>query len=185
MDQLDTATFNGLSNLLNSLLPAPAPPLVGTSLSVLPVRFSSPGLGNYIGPSEDPFGSIYGRRLKAQILLTITADEAANLNTVVASVTQALLAADHNTVRQKGLLSLALDSLGQQQVNEPGAADNTVRREITLNALYEFIQLPTTTEGIIGQIPINLTVSAAPIITEQVQPQIKGKDIPVTEKVKN
>jgi hypothetical protein len=68
-------------------------------------------------------------------------------------------------------------------LSAPGTADTTARREIALAVLYEYVQLPTTTEGTIGHIPVNLTVSTAPGATGVTQPRFSGTDVPITESV--
>jgi hypothetical protein len=162
MDPIAAATLDRLHAVLAGLLPAPAGPLLQTDLSVIPLRFRAPGLGNYIGLNQEPLGSLYGRRLHARVLVTVAAAGPDQLDDAVTMVTHALLAADRTTLRPLGLLSLTLDDLGPRVVSAPDAADTTARREVALTAFFEYVQLPESAEGIITQISVKLAVSSAP-----------------------
>src|ERR1041384_4450996 len=112
MEQVDAEALDALKAALAGFVPPPAGPLLRADLSVLPVRFSPSGLGNFIGPNESPAGAIVGRRLQAHVLLMAVAPDHHQLDGAVPVVTSGVLAADPAALRRAGILSIALDDLG-------------------------------------------------------------------------
>jgi hypothetical protein len=160
MDPLSAEALNSLAAILTALLPPGPIPALKPLLSVIPVSVSPSGLGGFIGLNDDPQGDLLGRLVRARVLVLVKAGGPDLLDDAVTSVTQSLLAADRTALRQQGVMSLTLNELGPRVFSSPGAADTTAQREVALAALYEYVKVPEAAEGVIKEIPLNLTFSS-------------------------
>lgn len=153
MDAVSTEALQRLSAVLTELLPdAPSAELT-PSLEVLPLRISPTGLGGYVGPSHEPEGDILGRRVEASARVAVKAANAEGLGPAVATVTQALLAADRRDLRSKGILRIELGAIGPSPAEEAGG---TARREVDFKVLFELLRKPTEAGRVIQEIPIEI-----------------------------
>lgn len=152
MADINKEALASLTSTLKALLPpaAPAPTLVAT-----PLRIMTAGLGGYVGPHDDPPGDILARRVEALVTVTISANNLAALNDRLSEVLGATVAADRGVLRERGVLNLTLDGITPQPPEKP--ANQVKTRDLTFKVFYEHLQKPEAGEGIISQIPINLT----------------------------
>jgi hypothetical protein len=154
MDSLNSEALDHLTATLKSLLPAPVDPTVAPLVSVNPVQIGPTGLGSFVGTQADPPGTIVGRRVHAKVLITVRSASADTLNDAVTTVTRALVGAGGVALRQLGILNLTLDDIG------PFVASPGPMRDLELTVLFEYLKLPTASEDVIREIPLNLTISS-------------------------
>jgi hypothetical protein len=153
---MEAEALAGLNAAIGSLLEdAVAPPTRLGSL-VTSTQLTPTGLGGFVGANEVPAGEIFGRRLRATVLVTVSANDTDALNEAVVAVTGACLGTDRASLLEKGILRISLDDVGLQAA---GAEDTTVERALTFDVLYEFLQGPEEAEGVIAEVPINLDTS--------------------------
>ena len=153
MDGINTQALAGLNAALESLLEDVATPPVQLSPLVISTRIAPTGLGGFVGTNEVPPGEIFGRRLQATVLVTVSADEADSLGEAVVAVSDAFLGTERGLLLEKGILRIALDEVGPKAA---GNEDTTVERTLTFDVLYEFLKRPEESEDVIVEVPINL-----------------------------
>jgi hypothetical protein len=155
VDPLSRAALGGLRSAVSALLPpAPAPGLE-SSVNVLPRRMRPVGLGNLVGQQDDPAGQVLGRRLEAAVVVTVRAADANGLGDQVAEVAGALVGASPVDLRRSGIVRLSMEDHGGAP-----AAGAPPQRDVTFDVLYEHIQRPEETEGLIRRIPLGLDLGA-------------------------
>ena len=164
MNVLTSEALQGLATVMDTLLPA----ALRSSLLILPIHSAPTGLGGFVGLNDAPAGEIVGRRLRASMLLTLQAADAAQLGSAVTSAVNTVLALDRATLLAQGILRLTFDSLGPE-ISRPGSSD--LHRELSFHVLYEFLKKPTASEGIIETIPITMAVGT-PDLTVRVLARI-------------
>jgi hypothetical protein len=153
---VDTISSDGLTALtqaIAALLPATPAPLTPTVL-LNPTQILPAGLGGLVGIQDNPPGEILSRRITATAIITVKASDPAGLDTAVTGVVNSLLTADRATLLNSGILRLSLGPFGPEPV-PPAPA----QREINIEVLFEFLQLPAADQGIIQTIPLNLAIS--------------------------
>ena len=151
--EIDTAALSGLNAAIESLLEDVAAPSIEVSPTVTSAHIAPTGLGGFVGANEVPPGEIFGRRLQATVLVTVSANDADALNEAVVAVTGACLGADRALLLEKGILRITLDAVGPRAT---GVGDTTVERALTFDVLYEFLKRPEEAEDVIVEVPINL-----------------------------
>ena len=151
MNVLTSEAVQGLATAMDTLLPE----ALRSSLLILPIHSAPTGLGGFVGLNDAPAGEIVGRRLRASMLLTLQAADAAQLGRAVTSAVDTVLALDRATLLAQGILRLTFDSLGPE-ISRPGSSD--LHRELSFHVLYEFLKKPTASEGIVETIPITMAV---------------------------
>ena len=153
MDSLSLEALDDLTAAVTGLLPDAATPALRPAVEILPLRFAPTGLGGYVGLSHEPEGEVFGRRLEASARIKVRAASVDGLGEAVSQVTRALLAADAGALRGRGILRLALDSLGAQPA---AAAGGVAEREVQFKILYEFLKRPEEGDDVIQRIPLDL-----------------------------
>jgi hypothetical protein len=153
VDSISVEALDSLSAVLAELLRDEVGPLLEPALEVHPLRIVPTGLGGFVGLSHEPAGEIYGRRLEASARVAVKAAGVGALSDAVTAVTRALLAADRQVLRSKGILRLDLESVGPQPAAD---AAGVVEREVQVKVLFEFLKRPTEAGGIIRRIPLDL-----------------------------
>lgn len=154
MDTINPSeVLNGLLSAVNSLLPPIADPTLQPTLRLNAVQLLPTGLGGFIGMNDDPKGEIWGQRLNADVLMTVKAASASELNNAVTAHLNALLGQTRQTLLEHGILRLTLADLGGGAI-APGAAEQV----LTFRIFYEFVKKPTEDEGVIQEIPISVNV---------------------------
>ena len=146
MDEISAEALTNLNTTVNSLFAtlSPAP-----EVEVLPTKITPTGLGGYVGEHEDPIGDLFGRRVEAQVLVTVSGSNNNVLNNRALAVRNAILSLSRAERVQKGIHRATpdLDIAPATQAN---------RRNLGFNIVYEFIKVPEDAEGIIQEIPLNL-----------------------------
>ena len=163
MDAIDTEALDGLSEAVQSLLPEVADSGLQRSLLVNSARITPTGIGGFIGNNKDPRGAILGRRVEAQILITLKAETVAQLNSAVTQVTQRLLGSDRVALLGMGILKIGLDNVGQVTTGTGPTAGAESR--LSFHALYEFQKVPEQADGIIQEVQINANLPEAPPVS--------------------
>jgi hypothetical protein len=150
---METEALAGLNAALGSLLEDAVTPPTQLGSLVTSTLLTPTGLGGFVGANEVPAGEIFGRRLRATVLVTVSANDADALNEAVVAVTSACLGTDRALLLEKGILRITLDDVGPQAA---GVEGTTVERALTFDVLYEFLKGPEEAEGVIVEVPINL-----------------------------
>jgi hypothetical protein len=158
MDQLNSETLAALTTALESLLPPSETPALAPELTVSPVRFRTTGLSGFVGVHHDPEGDIVGRRLTANAIVGVKTPTLAGLNDAVAGVTAAVVGATRADLRKLGILDVAVSGTGPKTPPAPGP-NGVARQEVTFGVSYEHLKLPTTAEGVIESIPLDVELS--------------------------
>lgn len=149
MDVISEEAVGALTALLEGRLPSPADPALRPLLTVAPASARPAGIGGFVGMSDDPFGQISGRRVRARAHVTARASDHAGVPTAIADVVRALVAAERTP--DGGYLRVALDDLGPPDPSAP-------QREAIFDVDFEFLKEPEAPEGVIGDIPLDLDV---------------------------
>jgi len=150
---IDIEALGGLSAAVASLFPPPARDELATGVVVSAARIAPTGVGGYVGPSGAPTGDVLGRRVTADLRLTVRADSGDDLDAAVNGLTAALLGAERRTLLEKGIQRLALAGLGERTVPEnEGSALATW--EVGVAVVYEHLKAPEAPAGVIESIPM-------------------------------
>jgi hypothetical protein len=147
MDEITAEALTNLDITVNGLF-ASLNPL--PEVEILPTRIVPTGLGGYVGEHEDPIGDLRGRRIEALALITVQGNTPNLLNERALAVQNAVLSLSRAEMVQKGILRSNLDP-------DVLPAEEDDRRKLGFRLVYEFIKVPEDGEGIIQEIPINLS----------------------------
>ena len=150
---MEAEALAGLNAAMGSLLEDAVTPPIQLGSLITSTLLTPTGLGGFVGANEVPAGEIFGRRLQATVLVTVSANDADALNEAVVAVTSACLGTDRALLLEKGVLRITLDEVGPQAA---GVEDATVERALTFDVLYEFLKRPEEAEDVIVEVPINL-----------------------------
>ena len=157
MSTIADAAVGGLAAAIESLLPDEPDPDLRPTVLVSPRKIAPTGFGGFVGLNEEPEGEIYGRRVEANVFVTVKADTMAELPAAVTGVTRALLTPDRATLAGEGIQRILLEDMATA-----GAAGGIAFRDLRFAVLYEFLRLPTSPEGVIQTIPLDFDVSIRP-----------------------
>jgi hypothetical protein len=149
MDALAELALSALDTTVAGLLPAEAPGL-NRQVRVLPLNIRPAGVGGYIGTHPDPRGNIFARRMQALVEVSISGGQDAAASAYLGEVARSLLAQDRAELRRKGIQRLRLKS-------EPLAP-----RSAQFELSYEYLHLPTSSEGVIDSLDLNLDLNLTP-----------------------
>jgi hypothetical protein len=150
---IDAEAIDELTAAVTALIPGGVPP---PTVALHPRTVRPVGLGGFVGLHHDPDGEIVGRRIDATISVSVVADDPDALANAAAAVNRALVAADRTALRRTGVLKLALDDVGPQTTVTGHGAD--LRQTLTFSVLFEFLKRPEEPEGIIEEIPLDVTI---------------------------
>src|ERR1041385_8194671 len=119
--------LDSLNTTLQSLLPPVAEPALRPLLFLQPTRVIPTGLGGYVGINQDPPGDILGQRLDVLAVVTVQANDVADLDTATTNTTRSLLQTDRITLRTNGIFQLNFDTLGPKP---PTGAATPLQRDL-------------------------------------------------------
>jgi hypothetical protein len=146
MDEISAEALTSLNTVVNGLFdglnPTPA-------VAISPLKIAQTGLGGYVGEHENPMGDLRGRRIEALVIVTVSGTSN-QLNDRALAVHNAVMSLSRAEMVEKGILRAALDPTVPP-------AEQTNSRNIGFRLVYEFIKVPEDSEGIIQEIPINLS----------------------------
>jgi len=160
MDAITQEAIDALNSFIDSLIPATTLPGQEFDLLVLPTEVLPTGIGQAVGMHDDPYGEIIARRLSAEAQIAITSREDQNTQSV-SSVTQALLNQDRTTLRENGVFRISFSELSDP-VLTPGQGNNVnSTRTASFDVLYEFLKIPTESEGVITEIDVDMDMAVS------------------------
>jgi hypothetical protein len=133
---IESDAVDALTDRVRGLVPDP------DAVFVWPTRISPTGLGGLVG------GEVYGRRVRADVLVTVRSDD--GLDAAVTELAQAMALAE----RADGLLEVRLKDGGEPVADA---------QRVTFDVLYEHLAEPAEGEGVIETIPA--FVDAAPFVS--------------------
>ena len=149
-----------LSSSLSGLLPPVANPSLTPDVLVNPIKTHPAGIGGYIGMHESPMDEIYARRLKAQVVVRIKANDASSLTPVEADVTNALMGANPELLRSQGIFRITRDvTLGRIYSDVADGLDVPAGRDILFDVDFEYRRIPTEAGGVITSVPLDLLLN--------------------------
>lgn len=164
MASIDIEALNGLTAAVSSLFPAPARAELATGVLVSAARVTPTGVGGYTGPSTGPAGDILGRRVNAELLLTVRADNGAELDGAVGQLTAAVLGAERRTLLEKGIQRIALGGIRDRVLPAAGETDVPVTRDVGVSVVYEYLKVPEEPTGIIQIVPVATAPGGGPLL---------------------
>lgn len=153
MASIDIEALSGLSAAVASLFPPPSRDELATGVVVSAARITPTGVGGYVGPSASPTGDVLGRRVNADLRLTVRADTADELDAAVNGLTAALLGAERRTLLEKGIQKLSLSGLGERTVPTASPAE-LATWDVGVAVVYEHLKAPEAPAGVIESIPL-------------------------------
>ena len=151
------AALDALAGEVVGLLSPPAIPALAPEVSVLAVRAGLAGLGGFVGAQPSPRAELHARRIDAEVVVRVRAADAAALLAAEAQAARDIVAADPALLRRRGILRL-------ERVTDPPAntlAGAPLARDLRFAVRFEHRPLPTDSEGVLGAVPQDVTLSAA------------------------
>ncbi|MFU2487930.1 hypothetical protein [Thauera sp. WH-1] len=142
-DALSQAALNALGLSIHGLLPGDSPAGLNRSLLIEARRVRPLGLGGYVGNHVEPEGALLGRRLAARVSISIGGGNEANARAHAGSLAEQLLCLSRGERLAAGILRLE-------------RADSSDARVIIFDIDYEFISTPTTAEGVISDLVLDI-----------------------------
>lgn len=147
MDELSREAVEGLSSAVAALLaeagldgPAPA-------VEVLPRRLGGLGIGDVVGLHDEPRGEVLGRRLDAEVRVTVAAGGDAG------AVARALVGAGRRALAGRGIQALRLRDAAAAPAAEAGAEAGD---RLAFAVRYEHLRTPAEAGGVIAEVPLEL-----------------------------
>ena len=150
VEALNKEVLAGFVAALNSLVPAGNGGRE-TAVRLSALRFLPLGLGDFVGHHHDPEGEVVGRRLEAEVKVTVRATDMVGLDNATGELTGALVTAPRATLREKGFLALTLEKTGPRIPPKDGGK---AEQEVELKARFEHLRKPTEPAGVIEDIVI-------------------------------
>ena len=150
MDTLAELALDALDTAVAGLLPGPVPAGLTRDVRVMPLQIRASGLGGYVGIHPEPRGAIHARHLEALLEVRIRGGQDEAASAYLSQVARNLLAQDRGELRRQGIYRLSLKS-------------NTIEpRNAQFDLLYEYQHLPTSSEGVIDILDLNLDLNLTP-----------------------
>jgi hypothetical protein len=150
MAPINTDALESLQAAIAGLLPEPPDPKVSSAFLIMPKHCKPTGLGGLVDYDRERQGLIYGCRIEATLIVTLTSTEAAALQAMVATVVQNLLGAERKTLLGLGLLDLRLAAISHTPRPSPVVKEE--RYELTFELLYEYLKRPEVPEDRIDEV---------------------------------
>lgn len=148
MDAISGEALTSLMTTVNALF-ADLNPLPAVEIS--PTKITPTGLGGYVGVHEEPIGDLIGRRIEALVRVTVSNADSDVLNSAVLAVQNAVLSLTRAESVEKGIHRASLDPT-------IAPSEDATKRNLGFRLIYEFVKVPEDAEGIIQEIPLNLSV---------------------------
>jgi hypothetical protein len=148
MDSIAEQALAALNSLVTGMIPPAVPNGLNRQVRVLPQKISPTGLGAYVGLHPEPQAGLFGRRVQATVQVLLSGGNDADAMSHLGQVTNTLLAQDRADLRSKGIFQL------QNTAQEPRSAQ--------FQLLYEYIKLPSSSEGDIRELDLQLGLNDTP-----------------------
>ncbi len=107
------------------------------------------GIGGYIGIHDNPQGDIFGTHLASELQVFVEGDNSAEANERTQELIKEVLGIERKELFQSGIQRIILKDVLLQSDKE---------RQVIFSLLFEHLELPEDTEGIIETVPINLAL---------------------------
>lgn len=160
MDDFAVRALAALTADVGVLLPDPGDPDLDPVVSLTAADVGPTGLGGLVGPHQDPAGVVTGRRVRATVAVGVRGADAADVGTRAGAVRGALLAARAGPPLSGTFLRISQAGVGELAVTDgPGPLDDRAEREFRFDVVYELLEAPSDTAGVIGQIAVDALVS--------------------------
>lgn len=161
MDVPVADAIQALNLTVAGLLPPPASPALAPEILINPVKSHPAGIGGFVGMHPDPTGEIHARRLQAQVVIRVKADDISGLSVAEAAVTNALVGASQTNLRSQGIFRISRDTLfGQTFVGGDGGLAVAAGKDIRFDIDFEYRRLPALAAGLISDVPLDLLLHA-------------------------
>jgi hypothetical protein len=155
MASIDAEAVESLATTITGLLPAGSFAVV----TVFPRRVAPVGIGGFLGLNDDPagpVGDLLGRRVEAIVATRVSAANRDALSAAVTALINAFIASDRSRLRSLGVQTLVLDEIGEQAAAPQG---NDLEQTVRFTVQFEFLKRPEEPEGIISEIPLEVTIA--------------------------
>ena len=152
-----TEAVAALDAAIQELLPGAPDPALAPEVRINPLTSHLAGIGGVLGLSREPPGEIMARRLCAHVVVRVKAGDLAGVAAAEAQVTNALVGADADGLRDQGIFRLARDhSLPDLVLSAADGLPAGAGKDIRFQVLYEFRKLPEAPSGVIDALPLDL-----------------------------
>lgn len=142
-DALSQDAIAALGLAVESLLPSDTPAGLNRTRMVETQRVRPLGLGGYVGNHIDPDAALLGRRLSARVSISIGGGNDANARAHAGTLADHLLC-----LSRSELLAAGIHGLRRAHSSDP--------RVIVFELDFEFISTPTTAEGVISDLVLDI-----------------------------
>lgn len=150
-------TVQALSAVIAGLLPAQPDPALAPDIQVNPTKTHPAGIGGFVGLHAQPLGEIHARRMLAQVVIRVKADDLSALSPSESAITNALVGANPTLLRSQGIHRITRDmNIGQLYRGAEDGLAVAAGKDISFNIDFEFQRLPQESEGVITTIPLDL-----------------------------
>jgi hypothetical protein len=143
MNGINIEAIDALATAVQALLPEVTDQDLQPLVRVYPRRIVATGVGSLVGLSKEPRGEILGRRLEAQVAVTVKARTPEELATSVAMFSRSLVGAERADLRHHGIFRLSLQQPETGSI-EPvnGGPDTIAKQDLPMEVLFEYLKHP-------------------------------------------
>lgn len=149
-------TVQALSSVVAGLLPAQPNPALTPEIQVNPTKTHPAGIGGFVGLHPGPMGEIHARRMLAQVVIRVKADDLATLSPSESAITNALVGANAALLRSQGIHRITRDSnFGQLYRGAEDGLAVAAGKDISFDIDFEYQRLPQENESVISTIALD------------------------------
>jgi hypothetical protein len=154
-DALSVEAIDALETAFSGILPGTVPGGLTRTLRVTPRRIRPLGMGGYVGQHVDPSAQLFGRRVAAQIEVSIAGGNDTAAGSYSATLVGEILASSRAELAQRGIHRLT------------GTPTDSVR-SLAFDIDFEFVKLPDAGEGVIETLDLDAFANTTPYRTRSV-----------------
>jgi hypothetical protein len=152
LDPLSREAVGGLAGAVSALIAESAGDVPAPAIEVYPLSYAPVGIGGVVALSADPAGEIVGRRLLADVRVTVRTADAADLGAAASEVARALVGAGRASLAGRGVHGISLTDPGVPAPDAPPAGE----RRLAFRVRYEFLKAPEAAGDVIASVPLDL-----------------------------
>lgn len=142
-DVLVQDALAALDSAIAGLLPSAVPGGMTRTVRIEPRQVRPLGLGGYVGNHLEPDAGRFGRRVQARVSIAVTGGNDTAARTYVAGLGTELLC-----LSRRERLARGVQRLDRLPVEDP--------RTLAFDVDFEFISTPSTGEGVISDLVLNI-----------------------------